>query len=112
MKKIVIALTAMAALTGSAVAADMAPRTYAKAAPMPVAVASWTGCYIAGGGGYGLWNQENTTYDVSTLPRTQVTGTTTAGGRGYFGTVGGGCDYQFALGGWSLAASATMTSPA
>ena len=102
MKKIALALTAMAALTGSAVAADMAPR-YAKApAPMPVAVASWTGCYIAGGGGYGLWNQENTTYDPRTTPRTQLTATTTAGGRGYFGTVGGGCDYQFSLGNWQM----------
>ena len=100
MKKIVLALAAMAAFSGSAIAADMAPRTYSKAAPMPVAVASWTGCYIAGGGGYGLWNQENTAY--LDAPRTQLTGTNTAGGRGYFGTVGGGCDYQFALGGWQM----------
>ena len=38
MKKIAIALTAMAALTGSAVAADMAPRAYTKAPPAPVPV--------------------------------------------------------------------------
>lgn len=102
MKKLVLALTAVAALATPALAADMAPR-YAKApAPMPVAVASWTGCYIAGGGGYGLWNQENTTYLDTTAPRTQLTGTTTNGGRGYFGTVGGGCDYQFALGTWQM----------
>ena len=106
MKKLVLALTAVAAFTAPALAADMAPR-YAKApAPMPVAVANWTGCYIAGGGGYGLWNQENTTYDVTTAPRTQLTGTTTAGGRGYFGTVGGGCDYQFALGTWQMVVGA------
>ena len=33
MKKLVLALTALAALTGSAMAADMAPRTYTKAPP-------------------------------------------------------------------------------
>lgn len=103
MKKIAFALAALAAMTGSASAADLAARPYTKApAPMPVAVASWTGCYIAGGGGYGLWNQENTAYDITTNPRTQLTATNTAGGRGYFGTVGGGCDYQFALGTWQM----------
>ena len=110
MKKIVMTLTAVAAMTGSAFAADMAPRTYAKAAPMPVAVANWTGCYLGGGGGYGMWNQENTGYDngVGTGPlavapvRTRITETATTGGRGYFGTVQGGCDYQFSLGTWQM----------
>ena len=102
MKKLVVALSAMAAFTGSAIAADMAPRTYSKAPPPPVAVASWTGCYIAGGGGYGLWNQENTTYDARVAPAVQLTATTTAGGRGYFGTVGAGCDYQMPLGAWNF----------
>lgn len=102
MKKIAIALTAMAALTGSAYAADMAPRAYTKAPP-PVAVApSWTGCYVGGGGGYGLWNQENRDFTDpgfrGTTVRTQITDTATSGGRGYFGTVQGGCDYQFGIG--------------
>ena len=101
MKKIVIALTAVAAMTGSALAADMAPRAYTKAAPMVAPVANWTGCYIAGGGGYGMWNQENTGY-FDGPPRVQVTDTFTNGGRGYFGTVGGGCDYQFSLGTWQM----------
>jgi outer membrane immunogenic protein len=102
MKKLVLALTAVAAFAGPALAADMAPR-YSKAPPPPpLPVASWTGCYIAGGGGYGLWNQENTTFDVTTVPRTQVTGMTTTGGRGYFGTVGAGCDYQFPVGSWQF----------
>ena len=108
MKKIAITLTALAAFTGSAVAADLAPR-YAKApVQMPVAVASWTGCYIAGGGGYGLWNQENTGYNQAApgAVRVQTTGTNTAGGRGYFGTVGGGCDYQFALGNFQMVVGA------
>jgi outer membrane immunogenic protein len=105
MKKVLTALAALAALTAPALAADMAPR-YAKAAPMPVAVASWTGCYIAGGGGYGLWNQDNTDYTTLTTPRTQLDSKYTVGGRGYFGTVGGGCDYQFALGNWNLVVGA------
>ncbi len=69
-----------------------------KAAPLPVPVASWTGCYI--GGGYGLWDQENTNFfdATATSPRTQVSVTDSAGGRGWFGTVQGGCDYQFGLG--------------
>ena len=54
MKKLVVALTAMAAFTGSAVAADL-PARYSKA-PAPVAPAyNWTGFYIFGGGGGGLW---------------------------------------------------------
>ncbi len=106
MKKLALSLTALAALTGSAVAADLPARTYSKAPPPPVPVVSWTGCYIAGGGGYGLWNQENTTYDVTTAPRTQLTATTTAGGRGYFGTVGGGCDYQFQAANWQIVVGA------
>jgi len=105
MKKLVLALTAAAAFTAPALAADMAPRTYSKAPPPPVAVASWTGCYIAGGGGYGLWNQENTAY-ADGPPRVQLTQSETAGGRGYLGTVGAGCDYQVPLGNWQFVVGA------
>jgi outer membrane immunogenic protein len=106
MKNIVLALTAVAAMTGSAFAADMAPR-YAKAAPPVVApVASWTGCYVAGGGGYGLWNQENGLFDNRVAGRPQLVADTTAGGRGWFGTVGAGCDYQFGLGAWNMVVGA------
>jgi outer membrane immunogenic protein len=110
MKKLVLALTAVAAFTAPALAADMAPRAYSKA-PAPVAYApSWTGCYVGGGGGYGLWNQENTAFADPPLGgfpvRTLVSGTSTAGGRGYFGTVQGGCDYQFGLGSYNLVVGA------
>ena len=65
MKKLVIALTAVAAFTGSAVAADLGARPYAKA-PAPVAaVYNWTGFYIFGGGGGGLWSADS---NVSTFP--------------------------------------------
>jgi len=103
MKKIAIALTAMAALTGTASAADLAARPYTKA-PV-VAVANWTGCYVGGGGGYGIWNQDNTGF-IDNTPRVQTTERATAGGRGYFGTVQGGCDYQFALGSYNLVVGA------
>ena len=54
MKKFALGMLAAVAMTGSAFAADMAPR-YAKAPPpAPVVVYSWTGCYIGGnvGGGW------------------------------------------------------------
>ncbi len=105
MKKLVVTLTALAAFTAPALAADMAAKAPMRAAPVAYAP-SWTGCYVAGGGGYGMWNQENTTYDATTAPRTQLTGTTTAGGRGYFGTVGAGCDYQMPLGNWNVVVGA------
>jgi outer membrane immunogenic protein len=100
MKKMLFALAALAAFTGSASAADLPARMPMKAAPPPLPVASWTGCYVAGGGGYGMWNQENT--EFTDIPRVQTTYTKTDGGRGYFGTVQGGCDYQFGLGSWKL----------
>ena len=42
MKKILLALTAVAAMTGSASAADLAARPYVKA-PVAAPVANWTG---------------------------------------------------------------------
>jgi outer membrane immunogenic protein len=93
MKKLVIALTALAAFTGSALAADMAPRTYSKA-PMPMPVApSWTGFYIFGGLGGGLWAADS---NVVTYPGlVAVTRDQRLGGSGWFGTVGAGYDWQF-----------------
>jgi outer membrane immunogenic protein len=63
MKKLTLAAAAIAALTGSAIAADL-PRKAPVVAPAPVPVATWTGCYIAGGVGYGMWNQDNQTFDA------------------------------------------------
>jgi outer membrane immunogenic protein len=92
MKKLLMAVTAVAALSSAAVAADIparAPAYKAPAAVMPTY--SWTGCYIGAGGGYGMWNQENQTVDVVGRPLDTVTKN---GGRGWFGTAGVGCDYQ------------------
>jgi outer membrane immunogenic protein len=58
MKKLVIALAAAAACSGSAIAADLAARPYVTA-PAAVPTASWTGFYVFGGGGGGLWNADS-----------------------------------------------------
>jgi outer membrane immunogenic protein len=100
MKKIVVALTAVAAFTAPALAADMAAKAPVRAAPVAYAP-SWTGCYVGGGGGYGLFNQDSTEFANRPL-RTQISQTSTEGGRGWFGTVQGGCDYQFSVGSFNL----------
>jgi outer membrane immunogenic protein len=76
---------ALALASGSASAADLVPLK------APVPASSWTGCYIDGGAGYGMWNQDH--YVESTgLVAESVS--TTDGGRGWLGRVGAGCDYQ------------------
>jgi outer membrane immunogenic protein len=93
MKKLVLALAALAAFTGSALAADMAPRTYSKApAPMPVAP-SWTGFYIFGGFGGGLWAADSNAMSFPGL--VPISRDQRLGGSGWFGTVGAGYDWQF-----------------
>jgi outer membrane immunogenic protein len=90
----VIALSAVFGITAAS-AADMPARTYAKA-PAPMAVApSWTGFYISGGGGFGLWNADTTSVDPVTGVCVLCTNQRT-GGSGLFGTVGAGYDVQFA----------------
>jgi outer membrane immunogenic protein len=85
MKKLALAITAVAAFTGSAIAADM-PVKAPYIAPVVTAY-NWTGCYVGAGGGYGMYNQDITDVGSSS-------GTTTLGGRGWFGTGQVGCDYQ------------------
>jgi len=91
MKKLVLALTAVAAFSGSAVAADLAPRTYTKA-PYMAPAPSWTGFYIFGGGGGGLWAADNGT--VSTATGVAIGTGQRNGGSGWLGTVGAGYDWQ------------------
>src|SRR5437868_10870410 len=68
MKKLLLALVATAAFTGSASAADLAARPYTKA-PVPMApLYNWTGFYIFGGAGGGLWNADS---NVVTNPRSE-----------------------------------------
>ena len=91
MKTILLAAAALATLSlgGTARAADLPP---AYKAPPPPVVYSWTGCYLGAGGGYGMWNQD--TYAETFPALVPLTAATTAGGRGWFGTVQVGCDYQ------------------
>lgn len=102
MKRLVVALTALAAFTAPALAADMAPR-YAKA-PAPMApIYNWTGFYIFGGGGGGLWNADSNTESTGVAgffgafgpAGTALTRDQRLGGDGWFGTVGAGYDMQF-----------------
>jgi outer membrane immunogenic protein len=89
MKKLVLALSTIAAFTGSALAADLPARTYTKA-PEMAPVASWTGFYIFGGAGGGLWDaNSNVTNPLLGASRGQK-----LGGDGWFGTVGAGYDWQ------------------
>jgi outer membrane immunogenic protein len=93
MKKVLLALTAVAALTGSANAADLAARPYAKAPPPIAPVYNWTGFYVFGGGGGGLWAADQSVQVTgSNIP---LTINQRQGGSGWFGTVGAGYDWQF-----------------
>jgi outer membrane immunogenic protein len=92
MKKLLLALTAAAAFSGSAMAADMAPRTYTKA-PAAMVAPSWTGFYIFGGAGGGVWDaSSNTVFTAIGLPASI---NSKVGGDGWYGTVGAGYDWQF-----------------
>ncbi len=86
--------------SGSAFAADLpvaapsavtaAPGVVAPAPPPPVY--TWTGCYINGGGGYGMWKQDH--HGEELAPLTPLTPTVSTGGESWVGAVGAGCDYQ------------------
>jgi len=96
MKAVLIASSisiGFALATGSASAADLLPLK------SPPPIYSWTGCYIDAGVGYGMWNQNHyaETYPAPApvLPLyTPLDLSTTTGGQGWLGRVGGGCDYQ------------------
>jgi outer membrane immunogenic protein len=97
MRDFLLGAVAAAALTITPVmAADIpARRPVTKAPVMAAAVNSWSGCYLGAGGGYGMWNQGSAWTTDPTFGRvTVLSPAITSGGRGWFGTVGGGCDYQ------------------
>jgi outer membrane immunogenic protein len=96
MRTLLFASTALVALGGYAMAADIPARQPIVKAPMVTAVPyfNWTGCYIGGhiGGG---WGRKDFSNDTSALfiPSGQTIGVDTSG------VLGGGqigCDYQFA----------------
>ena len=54
---------------------------------------SWTGFYIFGGGGGGIWDANNNIKATGTGAPLSIN--QKQGGDGYFGTVGAGYDWQF-----------------
>jgi outer membrane immunogenic protein len=91
MKRLVLALSAFAAFTGSALAADLPARTYTKAPVVVETPPSWTGFYIFGGVGGGIWDADN----YQSTAAGPSSNTVRTGGDGWFGTVGAGYDWQF-----------------
>lgn len=102
MRKAIFGLGLAAFAATSAMAADMpAPGPYYTKAPPPAPVYNWTGLYVDGGFGYGMWEADTTSF----LPTTGVCLTCitqTPGGKGWLGTVGVGYDYQFSMLGYNL----------
>jgi outer membrane immunogenic protein len=76
----------------SAFAADMPTKMPVKA---PMAVATpWTGFYVNGGIGHGMWAADTGTFGAVTGACTSCSNQV-QGGKGWLGVVGGGFDYQF-----------------
>lgn len=89
---LIVAAVSLAAAQ-SAFAADMPAKAPAYKAPMAVAT-SWTGFYVNGGIGYGMWAADSTL----NLPGTSICvtcETQVQGGKGWLATIGVGYDYQF-----------------
>ena len=93
LKNLVLSLAAVAAFSGSALAADLPARTYTKAPVMAEPVYNWTGFYIFGGAGGGVWDANTDVRDTGTGANRSFN--QRQGGDGYFGTVGAGYDWQF-----------------
>jgi outer membrane immunogenic protein len=89
-----LASTLLIASMGSALAADLAPAPAYTKAPVMAPVANWTGFYIFGGGGGGVWDADTFTVNPFT-GNCVLCAHQTQGGSGYFGTVGAGYDWQF-----------------
>lgn len=95
---------ASALLIGSMGVAQAADMPIPMKAPPPVLPApTWTGCYLDGGVGYSVWNND---HNVSDVAGTSVT--THDGGNGWLGRFGAGCDWQLSgdLSKWVIGAFA------
>jgi len=103
MKKLALALAAVAAFAGQAIAADMPARITKAPVAAPLPVASWTGFWVSGGFGYGLYDIDHSTVSTAIPPTIFDVGHDN-GGRGWLGKVGVGGDYQFAgpFGSWVI----------
>lgn len=93
MKKLALALAATAAFAGQAIAADMPARIAKAPVVAPVPMANFTGIWISGGFGYGLYDVDHSTVSTAIPPAIFDIGHDN-GGRGWLGKVGIGGDYQ------------------
>jgi len=96
MKKLLSASVLVIGTVYSAYAADLRP-AYRAPPPPPAPPPSFTGCYLYGGGGYGLSNIDHS-FQGTIGGLAVSTAETTSGGRGWLAGGGGGCDYQFGYG--------------
>ena len=87
-----LAAVAVVGFASVASAADM-PTKMAVKAPMAAGV-PWTGFYVNGGVGYGIWAADQTTIDPTTGVCAHCI-TEVQGGKGWLATIGAGYDYQF-----------------
>jgi outer membrane immunogenic protein len=88
---IAVAASSLLATQG-AFAADLPAKAPVYKAPMATAT-PWTGFYVNGGVGYGIWTADQTARDPAggcNICETQV-----QGGKGWLATIGAGYDYQF-----------------
>lgn len=83
--------------TGPAsLAADVPSKPYYAKAPTAVQFANWSGFYAFGGAGGGLWNADSDAVVAPGFPvANPIARDIRLGGRGWFGTVGVGYDWQF-----------------
>jgi outer membrane immunogenic protein len=96
MKKLALALTTSAVFGGSALAADLPVRGAYTKAPLVDTASGWTGFYVFGGAGGGLWEASNNGIQLPpTTPPLIVATDQKVAGDGWFGTVGLGYDWQF-----------------
>jgi len=97
MKMLTMQVTAVIGLlfAGAASAADIRMPVKAPPPAPPPPAYNWTGCYVGGGGGYGMFDQ-NVHPVVTGREETPGFLSNDNGGRGWFGTVQVGCDYQAA----------------
>ncbi|HZC56062.1 MAG TPA: porin family protein [Xanthobacteraceae bacterium] len=99
MKRILLSGAALFTLIGAAQAADL-PRPAPPPPAMLVQVPyTWTGFYVGGAFGYGVWDMNS-----SVVTPGGVVGTTNNGGRGWVGQAVAGYDYQFAVASFNLVA--------
>jgi outer membrane immunogenic protein len=97
MKSCTIVATALALAAlgfgSAAIAADLSVAPMYNAPPPSPPAYNWTGCYVGGGGGYAMWNQNS--FVQGTINGALVTASQSNGGNGWFGQGQVGCDYQF-----------------